>query len=144
MKLISKYKCNATIYFRTIASKKEYNAMASFQYNTMIPYWYTVGKTRDKYCFGSLCAEMKLNFWNLLLELINMRVLVTREEIGKSLNINKWSPSCIKHPRVFPQYVLEEHPWRTVFTSFCRISENSKFESFSNLLFSDFRSLKKD
>ena len=35
---------------------------------------------------------------------------VTREEIGKSLNINKWTPSCFKHPRVFRKYVLGEHP----------------------------------
>lgn len=144
MKPISKYKCNAMISFRTIASKYEYNAIASFQCNTMASYWYTVGKTRDKYCFGYLCIEMKLNFWNLLLELLNVGVLVTREGIGKSLNINKWPPSCIKHPRVFPQYVLEEHTWRNISTSFCRISENSKFGSYSNLLFSDFRLLKKD
>ena len=77
------------ISFRTIASKNEYNAMASFQYNTMASYWYTEGKTVEKYCFGYLCVEMKLNFWNLLLELLNVGVLVTREGIGKSLNINK-------------------------------------------------------
>ena len=64
MKLISKYKCNAMISFRTIASKYEYNAIASFQCNTMASYWYTVGKTRDKYCFGYLYVEMQLNFWN--------------------------------------------------------------------------------
>ena len=55
----------------------------------MASYWYTEGKTVEKYCFGYLCVEMKLNFWNLLLELLNVGVLVTREGIGKSLNINK-------------------------------------------------------
>ena len=40
-----------------------------------------------------------------------------------------------KFAAYFQDTFLEEHLWRTASTSICGIDENSKFGSFSNLLF---------
>ena len=48
----------------------------------------------------SLCIEMKVGFWHLLLKLINVGVLIRCEGVGKNQKMNKRSPSYIKHPRV--------------------------------------------
>ena len=35
-----------------------------------------------------------------------MGVLIRCEEVGKNIKINKWPPSCIKHPRLMLKYAI--------------------------------------
>ena len=72
--------------FRTIASKHEYTAMASFQTTA------NIGKTPDKYCLLFFMHRNKIGLLTLLLKLINEGVLIRCEGVGKNLKVNKRPP----------------------------------------------------